>query len=366
MRGKVLCFVCCLAILFSGCTATNIPDLATEESLMSELPSSQAGGLHLPPIIGNAEANSGKVNPDNPDVSAAINSIMRNAPEMSVFAIIANPESEVYNSLGKPELAYSTIKSLPGSSPETVFITTFENDVQIVIEHVEYNQFTNDFDVLNGLYYFNAEAGKHYELTAHMPEDMPQVRVTALWGGREASWYCSGIGEHEEVYYFSFYDMEEFAEENQEDYIWTMSGAAAVSYVLHGDYAFWESVAQTVSLLLNDGKAYVTLSSEELHHYVEALNFGYTAWPELIEEIVYNEATDTYNIEYLNYYPELNWEIWDYGDNADGSGFVVLVAVTSNVNDAPVICETSWIPNPYTDSPFELCIAQVSIPAAVG
>ena len=343
MKLKWLCLICCLSLCLAGCGG------AGEVSSASDTPPASTVSL-----------------PETPE-NGAIQDIVDSAPVMSLLAILSNPSVETYQALGTPAQELELAASFPGLQPDTILFIPLQDDLQILVEEVEYHYNLNWFDVTKTLYDFPVEYGTPYSLKTSLPEGIPQVRITAVWGGRQLSWYCTydGIGDPS-VSYLSLSQTEGVAFSYGAPYAAPISGAVAVNHLLFDD-PFWESVIHAATLVEEPGPGPIIVSQERFHQYVEMIHPGLTAWPELIEEVQYSEKDDAYIFDPYNNDPIATWEAFLVEENADG-GSVWINVTCPNLDEFPITYEVVWrFDNNYQGtSPFAFFITGIIQHEAVG
>ena len=158
MKLRWICALCCLLLLLGACSAAGQP---------------QSTGRELP-----GPAESGK--PENATVAEKI---AAGATEKSLLALLTNQNTESYKSFGTPAKELDLSKELAGVQASTWLLVPLQNDMQILVERVEYHANLGFFYVTETVFDFAAKQGEHYSLKMCLPEGMPQFRITAVQGG---------------------------------------------------------------------------------------------------------------------------------------------------------------------------------------
>ena len=413
MKLKLICMCFCLLLLFSGCgsandvnngteggNATVSPEVTSakkttspEETITPEETAQPEGDVTTTPEVTAAPKKTTEptklltpapaldtqlpkpiADGSKTGSETAISFITDNAPKMSILAVLTDPNAKTYKALGVPVREMEASIDAWNPPDETLLFTPLQDNVQILVEEVEYHPNLNWFYVTKTLYDFQAKAGEHYALKTHLPEGVPHIRITAVWGGRQLSWYCAydGRGDQdiEEAYYLSFSYEYELWFEYDAPYSVNISGSAAVNHMLFGENGFWETVIQAASLLEETGSRPVMLSQERFFEYVEAIHPGLTAWPEMIDEIQYSERDNTYIFDPYDNDAIATWELSHVtviDDDSTSGGSVWIDVTCPNFDEFPVLFEVVWrLSKNAGESPFKFCITDVILHEAMG
>ena len=275
-----------------------------------------------------------------------------------LLEIHTNADASGYKALSAPVIVMDYYAEAHEDLQTNTILLNPQKNMRILIERVEYLPALNWFETAETLFDFLAKPGEVYSLTTFLAETIPNVRITAIADNGTASWYCvyDGSGERD-VQYLTPEEPATPEFMYGALYIVPISCAAAVSHELFGDDAFWETIAHAVTLVEapEPESGPITLSQERFFQYVEATYPGYTAWPELIEEITYNETDNTYSFVPYNNDPVAKWEFVNMEENRGSGGGSVWISVTCpNISNKPVIYEATWNPkeNRAVDDPF--------------
>ena len=359
MKIKWICLIFCLLLSLAGCNTTRDPSnentSPVSEESQNQTESNEDAGNDL-------------------DNEAVMKAIIDDAPAMSLLAVLTNPDTDIYRSFDTPAQSLDLSDMFPNTQMTTLLFFPIQEDIQILVEEIEYSPTLNWFNVINTLYDFSAETGRHYVLNTPLSEGTPQIRITAVWNDRQLSWYCvseEGFGDDapDGVYYLSFSYEDELWFDYDAPYTIPLSGAAAVNHLLFSETAFWETVAQAITLTEDSSGNPIILSQERFYQYVETIYPGLTAWPELIEEIHYSESDNTYILDPYTNDAIATWELSHVEENPDGRGGSVWIDVTCpNLDDFPILFEVVWRLNDIRgeNGPFDFHITDIVLHEAMG
>ena len=358
MKKLFICLLCSFALLLCGCSSEkqNAPSA-------SQASAPQSTGQDQKPSL----------SPKDSAVltnETVLKSIADNAPQNSLLAILSNSESENYRALPEPARKMNVMSFFHGLQGDTILFTPLQSDVQILIEEVTYNSNLHWFYVNQTLYDFVSQEGECYSLRTFLSEGIPQIRITAVLNDEQQSWYCSydGVGDRD-ISYLSLLSDEFPSFEYDAPYVVPFSAAAAVSDILFGYYAFWETIAYSATLVDDTYSSPIVLSEESFFQYVEAIYPGQTFWPNLINEISYDSVENTYSFEPYSHEPIATWEFSFLEENDDGNGGSVWIYVfCPNIDEFPVAYEIVWYRSKDREinNPFAFFISEIIPHDAVG
>ena len=323
MKLRIICLICCFSLLLSGCRTASAVRNVLEGSSSSEA-SSQGREIPLSSSLSDAEAG------DTPTIPEAI---IDNAPLGCGFAVVRMPER--YPELPKPTREFDLSAQFGGAQLDTVVIIPF-------IDGMELNISLSESDTV--LHSFRAELGECYLLKTFLSEGIPAVYVSANYEDDHWIWYSSydGYGEMEVEYVMSsIYGMGGDFEDGSfyySPYVWAIAVAPSVIDKLTGNWEeyLWETVAYAISLV-EDRSAYneagfITLHEDIVNSYIESLYPNATGWPPVNDDFadyfLYDSATSSYTIGYMDFGNTVIWEIIEYISNELDDGGNVWVGVT--------------------------------------
>ncbi len=167
MKTVLLCLLCCAVLLLGGCAATET----------------------TPPSGTPSEAAS------PPPMNAQIQTFLEQAQDNDLLVVLTDSTMEEFAALGTPTRTLSAPDA--DDNTEITLLIPLKDGLQIVVDAVEYDPASEEFNLLNTLYDFTANLGEHYALSAIQAEGAPSVRVTASYEDASVVWYCQydGTGE---------------------------------------------------------------------------------------------------------------------------------------------------------------------------